>query len=274
MTILSQTFYQSELSEAVSVELSQGTVAIYTQSAPDKDTPNEDSCAVFELSDGTVVMAVADGAGGYYGGEKASKILIESLRKSLDQWDPKSGSVRSAILDAVELGNSQILSSGMGSATTFVCGVIEHGMVRLVSVGDSPGFVFGGKGKIKKKTTMQSPVGYALASGLYSESQAKDNHNFHLVSNLVGFKDLSVEYTVPLCLSPRDKVLICSDGLSDNIHSDEMIDAFLSGDLSKNTDALVQSALEHMHNPKVQSHHPDDCSLIVFKSNSTSGGDT
>jgi len=152
--------------------------------------------------------------------------------------------------------------------------VIENGMVRLISVGDSPGFVFGGKGKIKKKTTMQSPVGYALASGLYSEAQAKDNHNFHLVSHLVGFKDLSVEYSVPLCLSPRDKVLICSDGLSDNIHSDQMIDAFLSGDLAANVDALVADAKEHMNKPKLQSHHPDDCSMIVFKSNSTHGGES
>jgi protein phosphatase len=269
----SHTFYQSELTEASSVELDQGSITVYTRRAPGKSTPNEDSCAMYELSDGTVVMAIADGAGGYYGGEKASRILLESLGESLERWNPKKGSVRTAILDAIELGNSQILSSGMGSATTFICGVIERGMARLISVGDSPGFVFGGKGKIKKKTTMQSPVGYALASGLYSETQAKDNHNFHLVSNLVGFKDLSVEYTVPLCLSPRDKVLICSDGLSDNIDSDQMIDAFLSGDLSKNTDELVQNALVHMENPKVQSHHPDDCSLMVFKSNSSSGGD-
>jgi protein phosphatase len=127
---------------------------------------------------------------------------------------------------------------------------------------------------------MQSPVGYALASGLYSEDQAKDNHNFHLVSNLIGFKDMSVEYTVPLCLSPRDKILICSDGLSDNVHSDEIIDAFLAGDLGENSDTLVQSAFEHMESPEVQSHHPDDCSLVVFKphttnttsQNSTAGG--
>gem|GEM_PF-6419018 len=114
MTLTTHAYYQSELSAAVLVEFVQGTVAIYTQSSPDKDTPNEDSCAVYELSDGTVVMAIADGAGGYYGGEKASRILLESLGESLGRWSPGSGNVRTAVLDAIELGNSQILSSGMG----------------------------------------------------------------------------------------------------------------------------------------------------------------
>ena len=67
-------FSECDHEQAEFVPLGQADVAVYSRTSPDKETPNEDCAAVVPIGKNRAVLAVADGAGGYRSGAKASKI--------------------------------------------------------------------------------------------------------------------------------------------------------------------------------------------------------
>jgi len=69
-----------------------------------------------------------------------------------------------------------------------------------------------------------------------------------------------------LKLNPRDTVLLASDGLTDNVHNQEIIDMIRSGPLVAAMDSLTGLATRRMTTETVhQPSKPDDLSVILFR---------
>ena len=67
-------------------------------------------------------------------------------------------------------------------------------------------------------------------------------------------------------LKVRDTVLLASDGLTDNIHIDEIVEFMRKGPLDDAIDAIVHRALRRMAvESKTLPSKPDDLSLILFR---------
>src|SRR5690606_10946233 len=103
---------------------------------------NED-CLLVRAAGDSVVLAVADGAGGGPTGGKASRLAIEALDTQLSGGE----SIRSAILDGFEAANQALLSLGTGLATTLSVVELrqtgETTTLRSYHVGDSSVLVTG-----------------------------------------------------------------------------------------------------------------------------------
>jgi serine/threonine protein phosphatase PrpC len=68
-------------------------------------------------------LAIADGLGGHAGGERASRLAIETLQKHVQQalalpQDVQTDSIRGAILNGIEAANGAVRELGCGAATT------------------------------------------------------------------------------------------------------------------------------------------------------------
>ena len=111
-----------------------------------------------------------------------------------------------------------------GAASTLAIVEVQDGTARPYHVGDSAILITGQRGRVKVQTVPHSPVGYAVESGMLDAAEAMHHEERHVVSNVVGSDDMRIEIGSALSLSPRDTILLASDGLSDNLLAEEIID--------------------------------------------------
>jgi len=245
------------------LELDGGTVSIFAAACPGREGPNQDSALVAELSSQELVLCVADGVGGHRDGAVASRIAIEAIADALVAG--RNG-VRDAILDGFDLAHKNIGARGVGAATTLAGVHILGDELRSFHVGDSQALVMGQRGRRKLLTPPHSPVGYALESGLIDEAQAIMHEGLHIVSNLVGVEDARIELSSAIRLSPRDTVVVATDGLFDNMLADEVIEAVRKGPQGEATASLVDAVRCRMAEfVEGQPGKPDDLAVIVYR---------
>ncbi len=268
-TLESRLFINQDLQEGEIVSLESGNAAIYSARSPDRNRngdSNEDSAAVLRLGENTAVLAVADGCGGLRGGQQASGIAITLLEKSITDALKEERDLRYGILNGFEQANKHVLEMGIGAATTLAALEIQGNRVRPYHVGDSTIIVVGQRGKIKTQTVAHSPVGYAVEGGFLDEATAMFHEDRHLISNMIGAADMHIEIGPTIELAARDSVILATDGLSDNLNTQEIVDAIRKGPLDGSLKALSERAHRRMHNPgNGNPSKLDDLTFIVYR---------
>lgn len=243
-----------------------GEMIAYTRRSPDKETENEDTVAVIPFGPEASILAVADGAGGLPAGKRASRTAVLSLIASMQLALEKTMQLRNAILNGIEAANDAVLALANGSATTLTVVTIEGRSARAYQIGDSEALIVGQRGRIKLQTTPHSPTGLAVEAGFLDEREALHHEERHLVSNLLGTSDMRIDISASLDLRPRDTIILASDGLTDNLHVDEIIERIRKGPLEKAADELIGLAIDRMAHPVAGvPHKPDDLSLILYR---------
>ncbi len=248
------------------LDVGGGSLIAYTSRSPDKETGNEDTVAVLPWGPGAVVLVVADGAGGLPAGKRASLTAATSLAESLHVALEKTTSLRTAILNGIEAANDAVRELANGSATTMTIVTIEGRSARTYQIGDSEALVIGQRGLIKLQTTVHSPTGFAVEAGFLDQRDALHHAERHLVSNFIGTVDMSIDVGAGVSLRPRDTVVLASDGVTDNVHIDEIVELVRKGPLDEAADAVIAKAVQRMATERRgQPSKPDDLSLIVYR---------
>ena len=249
-----------------------GSIVAYTARAPDKDTEKEDTVAVIPWGPEAAVLVIADGAGGLPAGKRASLTAVTSLVESLGVAMAETMLLRTAILNGIEAANDAVKRLANGSATTLTVVTIEGLLARTYQIGDSEAMVVGQRGRIKLQTTAHSPTGFAVEAGFLDEREALHHEERHLVSNFLGTVEMSVDVATPVELRPRDTVLLASDGLTDNVHLDEIIEHVRKGPIELAASAVVDLARQRMAAATAtEPSKPDDLSLIIYRKHAPAG---
>ena len=246
-------------------DLSAGTYAVVSIEAPFKsnieDAHNEDSYLICEPSDGSTILAIADGAGGYSGGKEASRLAISLLRASLDSGKTNGATYRNQILDAIEACNERLTKNSNGATTIAVVELVAS-VMRPYHVGDSSIMVVGQRGLKKFQSVPHSPVGYGIESGYLDAEVSHTHDDRHWVSNLVGQKEMRIEVGAPFELAPYDTLMICSDGLTDNLPVDQIVCCIQNGPIDQALGKLVSLAITAMAK---ENGHPDDLTIMLYR---------
>ncbi len=248
------------------VTVGGGSVFALTCRDPEKQTDNEDTVAVIPYGPEAVVLVIADGAGGLPAGKLASLTAVTRLSASLQSSVERTLLLRTAILNGIEAANEAVMALGNGSATTMTVITIEGLVARSYQIGDSEALVVGQGGIIRMQTTAHSPTGFAVEAGFLDQRDALHHEERHLVSNFLGTSDMRIDMGAGVELRPRDTVLLASDGLTDNVHLDEIIERIRKGPLADGARAVASLARHRMANGESkQPSKPDDLSLILFR---------
>jgi serine/threonine protein phosphatase PrpC len=237
-------------------------LSVFSLRNPEIEDKNEDSLGVFVLDTETIVLAVADGAGGHPSGEKASKMAIEAIEDCLQQRDKE---LRSRILDGIEQANQSLLEGSPGSKTTLTICEISQNQARSYQVGDSGMIISGNKGKLIYRTVFHSPVGYGVEAGLINEREALKHPELNFISNLVGDPEMRIELGPLVSLQPLDTVCLASDGLFDNLTSLDLVE-LVRKDTTENAAIALAGHLTSMFYAK-DSHEVklDDACFILCR---------
>lgn len=261
----SRLFLGADESECVDYDWPQGQLCLRTYQGPDKVSGNEDAAAIIPYGDHGLVLAVADGVGGSPAGRDASNRAVQTLHDVLLDGDGEPESLRGAIVDAVEEANRRVLGLGRGAATTLVVGEVLNGQIRSYHVGDSEVMSVGQRGRIKLRVTPHSPTGFAVEAGLLGEDEAVSHDARHLLFNVIGAPDMRIEIGTPVKMDRYDTVLLCSDGLLDNLYVDEIVGIIRAGALPKATDKLIGLARARMDGSSAGPCKPDDLTVILYR---------
>jgi len=262
-TVLLDADFEPQQREA---EVAGGVAIAYSSRSPDKETENEDTVAVIPYGPGAAILVVADGAGGLPAGKRASLTAVRMLEESLRSAMTKTTLLRTAILNGIDAANEAVLALANGSATTMTVVTIEGLYARSYQMGDSEAIIVGQRGLIKLQTTAHSPTGFAVEAGFLDEREALHHAERHLVSNFLGASDMRIDVGATVKLSPRDTIMVASDGLMDNVHVSEIVECIRKGPLPDAIDCAVKLAGRRMRGVReTQPSKPDDLSLILFR---------
>lgn len=259
-------YFDQDMAEAELYRMAVGMVAVYSSRSAEKQTPNEDAAAIFPVDAQSAVLVIADGVGGVPAGELASNMAVRSVQVALRDVQRNGTQMRTAILNGIEHANQTIQGLGVGAATTLAVVEIQGDSIRPYHVGDSAILVVGQRGKIKLQSVSHSPMGFAVESGLIDEAEAMDHEDRHLVSNVIGTPEMRIEVGPTVQLAPKDTLLLASDGLIDNLHTDELVERVRKGSLEAAAQRLAHDARQRMSSGDDGSpSKPDDLTFITFR---------
>ena len=213
---------------------------------------NEDSVYA-----GPRLLAIADGMGGHAAGEVASKIVIGTM-EGLDD-DRPLGDLMAALRDAVLDANLRIADAvkqrpdldGMGTTLTALRFVGNR--VGLVHVGDSRAYLLRGD-VLSQITHDDTYVQYLVDTGKITPDEAKDHPRKSVILRALRGAEVDPDISIREA-RPRDRYLLCSDGLSDVVSTETIIDTLRVLDPQEAADRLVELAL--------RGGGPDNVTVIV-----------
>jgi len=205
---------------------------------------NEDSYGYWEPEDDREFLrkgrlaVVADGMGGYEGGQEASRLAVETMvaaYRDFDGDDPQQ-----ALVGALQAAHEQIRQysfahpelRGMGTTCTAAAivqvadGGAQHDALYYVHVGDTRLYLIR-EGQITKVTRDHSYVGRLVEAGMISPEQAEHHPQRNILTAALGTNpDLIMDSPGQAApLRPEDVLVICSDGLWGQVHDAEILEA-------------------------------------------------
>src|SRR5215216_5870678 len=206
---------------------------------------NEDALLVGEGRDETL-FAVADGIGGFEAGEEASRIAIEVLNE-LEPGSPFQEAVREANRRILAAGRGDERLSGMGTTVVAVRfgGTTERPVAEVAHVGDSRAYLLRG-GSLRPVTEDHSLVAELVRSGDLTRDQAAEHPQKNLITRALGADEEVEVDTAVLPMEAGDRILLCSDGLTDMVSEDgiSLILAESPEDPEKAARGLLSAALD------------------------------
>ncbi|NTW72319.1 MAG: Stp1/IreP family PP2C-type Ser/Thr phosphatase [Eubacteriaceae bacterium] len=215
---------------------------------------NQDSFLVMDDKDGITAFAVADGLGGHKGGEVASSMVIQELEKYFSKGEIIPGAdyenIKESIIAKIKIINQLILQRGQndgslsGMGTTLTLCFLNDRLLQIFHVGDSRMYVYG-NGVLDRITTDHSLVEQLIASGEITEEEAYDHPNKNILTRAIGTdKDIEIDYYVKN-IRKNDIFLLCTDGLTNLVHEDEIRKIISENSCTKAVDLLVKTANEN-----------------------------
>ena len=177
---------------------------------------NEDALLVGDGEDETLFV-VADGIGGFEAGEVASSLAVEVLKELRPDRSFKTA-IAEANRRILVAGRTDEKLSGMGTTVVAIRfgGTQREPTAEVAHVGDSRAYLVRG-GEMNPITEDHSLVAELVRSGDLTRDQAAEHPQKNLITRALGAdEDVAVDTTV-LPIEAGDRVLLCSDGLSDMV---------------------------------------------------------
>lgn len=189
---------------------------------------NEDHCAVLTEHG---LFVVADGMGGQLAGEVASRMAVDILCEQLlcpNEDAPFPDTAANRMVAAIRLANRTIHTAGetnpdwKNMGTTVVAAEIADARLLVAHVGDSRCYLLRDR-NILQLTEDHSLVAEQQRRGLISKEEAATSRMKNVITRAVGaFAEVNPDVH-EVDLLAGDRVLLCSDGLSNMVADEELL---------------------------------------------------
>lgn len=219
-----------------------------------KRKDNQDTflaCEISFMGGDAVLLAVIDGVGGCPGGDIAANIAADQIKMYLDGYNLPSGN---GLEQALIVANNRIVNMAhkntdcyyVGYCVATACVVDQYNVLHYAHLGDTRLYLYRNNQLIKISHD-HSIVGYMEEVGILSETDAMNHSDRNKINRMLGAelhrRDNNFIESGSLPLEGECQILLCSDGLTDQVKSAE-IEFILRKDipLEDKVDTLIAEA--------------------------------
>ena len=223
------------------------------------------------------VFVVADGVGGRAAGEVASSLTVDTVRLAssklvslLDAYEVDGDwHHRNKVLSALEAvcqdASRTVYEEAekrgkRGMTTTMVMMAVRKGTAFLAHVGDSRAYLIR-EGLIQQLTEDHSMVNEMVRSGQMTLSEAKRSRYRNVITRAVGLYPTVQTDVMSIDILPGDRIVLCSDGLSDPVASETIEAIGCRDDVATATATLLEASLA--------AGAPDNVTVMVIEPEAT-----
>ena len=217
---------------------------------------NEDSYLYWEPSDDEEfrhkgrLAVIADGMGGYDGGQEASRLAVETVREVYDQ--AFRDDCQNTLIEAFVTAHARIRSyaeqhpefHGMGTTCTAVAVVGRQ--LYSAHVGDSRLYRIRGT-EISRLTRDHTYVGRLVETGIVRPEDAETHPQRHILTSALGSgREVAADISQqPVTLQEGDSLVLCTDGLWGLVSDQDLARLVQTNAPAASCAALVEMALQH-----------------------------
>ena len=211
---------------------------------------NQDAYAVGELPGEVAWAVVCDGMGGEAGGNIASalavKVISEKITSAYNE-KMRDASIKNLLDSAICAANIEVYDMAysrpdlQGMGTTVVAVIVRDKTAFIAHAGDSRAYIVSGE-TIQQITTDHSLVQNMVDRGEITAEQAQHHPKKNLITRAVGVeKRIDIDFR-EIDLNDNETLILCTDGLSNFVTNNEMIDDIKDSQYYAFADRLVKRA--------------------------------
>ena len=212
---------------------------------------NQDAFLTGTFVNGDAWAIVCDGMGGVSGGQIASTLCVEKAASVIKKGYRNRMSVKSVknlLESAISAANAVVFEESLkdnelkGMGTTIVAVVIVGSIAVIAYVGDSRAYIV--NDTITQITKDHSLIQLMIDTGKITPEEARNHPDKNIITRAVGvenFVDADIEI---IDISPSDKLLLCTDGLSGAVENSD-IQSIINEYREVSAEKLIEKALEN-----------------------------
>ena len=230
---------------------------------------NEDNYATYlpgdsglgDLKDGGL-LALADGLGGHFAGEVASKLAVTIMQDFLRIERDESSNIPRLLVETATKANAQIHGANRGlkgffrpMGTTLTSVFVEGDKAYFCHVGDSRGYLLRGS-EVEQVTQDHSWVDEQVRLGLMTVEEARRDPRRNVLTRTLGTRPETQIEAYERVLFPGDILVLCSDGLSNMVRDEEILQTCTEAE-------APQDAAEELVDLANERGAPDNVTAVV-----------
>ena len=170
------------------------------------------------------LLVVADGMGGHKAGDFASKFTVEVVKREIA--GSRSRKPEKELRDAIQVANRELIRvasrdvklEGMG--TTLVVATVIGDTLYFANIGDSRLYLI--DDNIKQLSKDHSLVEEMVRLGGIKAEDARNHPDKNIITRAMGVKDEAEADFYEFRIKRGDKILMCTDGLSNMVEDEDM----------------------------------------------------
>ncbi len=210
---------------------------------------NQDAYFAGQISQDLTFAVVCDGMGGANAGNIASEIAVKTISEYIansyrnnmsadDIIKMLRNAITSANIEIYDKANSDEALNGMG--TTVVAAVVRNSNAVIANVGDSRIYLV--NDNITQLTTDHSIVQTLIETGKITPEDAKVHPRKNVITRALGAEPQVAIDVTEYSLQQGNSLLLCTDGLTNFVSEDDILNTFKQIDISTVCDKLVELA--------------------------------
>lgn len=230
---------------------------------------NEDSIYSSTKKD---LFIVADGMGGHQGGEVASKTAVNKIkyyiRNKYDIYSKNQTGFTKLICDSINYASKAVFeiskkdSDLYGMGTTIIVCLVYNDVFYIGHVGDSRVYLI--NNKIKQITKDHSLVQELLDNRVITKEEAINHPHKNVITRAVGTQESVKADIFTLKLKDKEKILLCTDGLTNMVEDEKILDKVNKYPPKKAAELLLEEANN--------SGGVDNISIMIIENRNNIGG--
>lgn len=176
---------------------------------------------------------VADGMGGHKAGDYASSYAVNQFVdyvKQCGEENPITVMKRGiAAVNEGVLAASREREELSGMGTTLVCAVVSGNHLYVANIGDSRLYLLD-KDEIRQITLDHSLVEELIRTGQLNPLKVRNHPEKNIITRAIGVNEEAIPDFFELELHMDERILMCSDGLSNMVEDDELLSIIMETD--------------------------------------------